>query len=68
MFQALLNLTGLIHILQRLSDAIYFSNSSDESTELPLPQKKRTNFFKLAKARSPAFPNDLHRYKPKLIV
>lgn len=50
----------------RLSDVVYFLHSSgivcissDESDEPPLPKKKLTDFFKPAKTRTPAFPNDL---------
>ena len=50
----------------RLSDAVYLSNSSDsvcissdKSDEPPLPKNKLTDFFKPAKTRMPAFPNDL---------
>ena len=53
-----------------LSDAVYFSNSIDivcssngESDKPPPPKKKLINFFKLAKTRTSAFPNDLCWYK-----
>ena len=55
-----------------LSDAAHFSNSSDvvcissdKSDKPPPPKKKLSNFFKLAKRRTPAFPNALGQYDPQ---
>ena len=55
-----------------LSDAAHFSNSSDvvcissDESDKPPPQKKKLLvFFKLAKTRTPAFPNALRQYDPQ---